>query len=511
MPSVVSSGTLLGVDVIPITVEAHLGKGLPGFDIVGLPEASVKEARVRVRSALANQGFELPPRHVVINLAPADLKKRGTGLDLPIAVALLAACGVIPEAALDKVTFVGELGLSGEVRPSRGLLPFLLRAERDAFLRVITGSEGGGHLPWVATVEASFATDLRAVVEDLTGIRRLPRAAEQPVDEAPNDYKTQLDFAQVVGQGSAKRALEIAATGGHNLLMMGPPGAGKSMLASRLCTILPPPTEREYREITAVASASGYEGTASRHRRPFRSPHYSASVPALVGGGDPIQPGEVSLAHGGVLFLDELPEFSRSAVEALRTVTENHSVAITRVRERVTLPARILLLAAMNPCPCGYFGSTGRLSNRCQCSPQRIENYRGKVSGPILDRFDLHVVLPPVELGQLSSNKSAESSKEVRDRVCAARERLMSRGEVSAQELVPSQTKSLEDYVERLAPSARDFLEHGAERLGLSMRGYRKVLRVASTIAALEGSEMLETPHVAEAMSYRQPLAASGR
>lgn len=493
MTTRVHASSLVGLTAHPVEVEVHLGSGLPGLDLVGLPEAAVRESRVRVRAALAQVGFAMPPRHVTLNLAPADLKKRGASFDLAIAVALLASGGACAPNLLATTLFLGELSLSGELRGVRGLIPLLEGARRMGLSRAVVPESCAVEAAWVRGLDVRLARSIVDVVEMLSGVRELPRALER---EAPRPREMHPDLADVHGQPAARRALEIAAAGSHALLLVGPPGAGKTMLARRLPGILPPPTAAERTEIASIASAAGLPVTGER---PFRAPHHTASTAAIVGGGDPVRPGEVTLAHAGVLFLDELPELARPSIEALRTTMESGVAAVARVNERVVMPARPLLVAAMNPCPCGYAGDRAR---PCVCTPARAEAYRTRLSGPIVDRFDMHVVLPKVAVAALGGDgTTGEPSAVVRARVMAARERALAAGTIQSDGR-PAPL-ALDRALAGLDDPARRLVERASDRLGLSLRGLGRALAVARTIAHLDASAGIEAPHVAEALGYR--------
>ena len=484
----------LGVEAPLVTVEAHLSPGLPAFNIVGLPETTVKESRDRVRSAILNAGFEFPARRITVNLAPADLPKEGGRFDLPIALGVLAASGQLPAPALAAHEFIGELALNGELRAVRGVLPAAVAARTAGrSLFVPEGNAAEAALGHDAGVLA--ASHLLRVAGHLSGqTPLLPQAGG--IAPGATDYG--LDLADVKGQQQARRALEIAAAGGHSLLMLGPPGTGKTLLASRLPTILPPMSQVEAMESAAVLSVSGGGFEVRRWGlRPFRSPHHTASAVALVGGGGNPRPGEISLAHHGVLFLDELPEFDRQVLEVLREPLESGHITISRAARQADFPAAFQLVAAMNPCPCGYLGDP---SGRCRCTAEQVAKYLGRLSGPLLDRIDMHVEVPRLPREVMQAQAQGEASAWVRERVCAARERQQARQGRPNARLAGREIDHL------CAPDAegKRLLEQAIERLGFSARAYHRVLKLARSIADLAASEGLHAVHIAEAIGLRR-------
>ncbi len=497
------SSALQSIKARPVAVEVNC---VPGayFHLVGLPDTAIKESQDRVATAIMNSGYKYPMKHIIINLSPADIRKEGSAYDLPIAVALLTADEQISIPGLDRYMLVGELMLDGSLRPIKGALPIAIEAKSQGFTALILPRDNAHEAAVVEGLNVWPASTLREVIEMLTG--------ERPVETTRVDLHTLfaqeslqslLDFSDVKGQESVKRALEVAAAGGHNILMVGAPGSGKSMMAKRLPGILPPFTLEESLETTKIYSVAGKlsRDTTLLTHRPFRSPHHSISPVALVGGGSSPQPGEISLAHNGVLFLDELPEFNRNVLEVMRQPLEERFVTVSRARFSVDYPAGFMLVAAMNPCPCGYYNHPTR---SCECSPQQVQRYLGKVSGPLLDRIDLQVEISPVPFDALSGLSSGESSSSIRDRVLKARavqnERFSSEPGIHCNAQMTPRLMQIYARPDRLG---MDRLKVAMERLSLSARAYDRILKVARTIADLEGSEVIGQTHIAEAISYR--------
>ncbi len=490
-----------GIEVIAVDVQVQMASGLPAVTLVGLPDKAVAESRERVRAALGALGLALPPKRITINLAPADLLKEGSHFDLPIALGLLAAMGVLPEDEIAGYVALGELALDGRLSPVAGVLPAAIHAlagERG----LICPAAQGGEAAWAGGVEVLAPETLLALINHFKGSQVLT----PPEPALQEDAVQALDLKDIKGQETAKRALEVTAAGGHNLLMIGPPGAGKSMLAQRLPGILPPLEPAEALEVSMIHSVAGQlENGRLLRTRPFRDPHHSASLPALVGGGLRVRPGEISLAHLGVLFMDEFPEFPRATLEALRQPLETGRVAIARANAHVTYPARVQLIAAMNPCRCGHLDDA---SLACPRAPRCALDYQSKISGPLFDRIDLHVEVPAVRAGDLSLPPPSEGSAEIAVRVAAARARQTKRyAEVEESQRPRTNAEADGALLEKIAspePEGRRLLTEAAERMKLTARGYHRVLKVARTLADLDASDPVRRIHIAEALSYRR-------
>lgn len=498
----VNTITFNGLEVLDVDLQVQLTAGLPNFIIVGLPDKAIAESKERVRSALQSMGLPLPPKRIVINLAPADLLKEGSHFDLPIALAVLSVMGIIAPEILKKYLVMGEVSLDGSILPVNGVLPAAMSAKRRG-LGLICPAGQGSEAAWAGLQEIAAARNLTELLNHLKGNRRLPEPTAQKAEEKFN----LLDMADVKGQESAKRALEVAAAGGHNLLMIGPPGAGKSMLAARLPGILPPLTAEEALETSMIHSIAGeFKSGQISFERPFRAPHHNASTPALIGGGRKARPGEISLAHNGVLFLDELPEFNRATLEALRQPLENGFVSIARVSAHTTYPADFQLVAAMNPCRCGQLGDHER---ECSRAPLCAEEYQRRISGPLLDRIDIQIEVPAVSPWDLAGVKKGESSAAVRERVVRARQiqqrRLAALGEGKIRTNAGLKGRLLEDTAV-LDEDARVLLINFADKNKLSARAYHRTLRLARTIADLQNESKIHKLHIAEALSYRRSL-----
>ncbi|MBQ6633517.1 MAG: YifB family Mg chelatase-like AAA ATPase [Ruminococcus sp.] len=496
----INSLGLLGLNSFAVTVEVEASKGLPAFDIVGLADASVRESRERIRSALRSSGLKFPTSKVMINLAPADVKKSGSVYDLAIAVALLRVSGLVEDSVLESAAFIGEVSLGGEIRAVNGVLPMAINAQRSGLEAVYVPADNVREASVVEGLEVYGVSSLGELAEHFMGRKQIT-AAEKYMP-SPESYFGTLDFADVKGQAAAKKALEVAAAGGHNALMIGSPGSGKSMLSKRMPTIMPAMTFEESIETTNIHSVAGLidKNEPLVTARPFRSPHHTVSSAGLAGGGSVPKPGEISLAHNGILFLDELAEFARPALEILRQPLEDQKVTISRVAGSITYPCSFMLIAAMNPCPCGYYGHPTR---KCICTPKQVAGYLSKVSGPLLDRFDIHLEVAPVEFADLSSAQKEEASSAIRERVQQARDIQNRRFKGTG---ITCNARMTSDILHDACPmtdDATDMLSKVFDKLGLSARAYDKILKVARTAADMDKSEIIEKKHIALAVQYR--------
>ncbi len=501
----VYSAGINGIDGFPVIIECNCANRLAKFEVVGLPDTAVREAKERIKSAIENSGFDFPEAEITVNMAPADKKKQGSAYDLALLVGILGCSGTVKIAEdFNDACFIGELSLSGDVRGIKGILCMCIAAKKAGKKKIFVPYENAGEASVTGDVEIYGVRNVKELIAHITGEKNLSPAVFNINIFNRETNKFELDFCDVKGQEKAKRAIEIAAAGGHNILMLGTPGSGKSMLAKRIPSILPPLTFDEAIETTMLHSVAGVlpDGVSLLTNRPFRAPHHTLSHISLTGGGTVPMPGEISLSHNGVLFLDELPEFSKLATEVLRQPLEDHSVTITRARGRVTFPSSFMLVCAMNPCRCGYYGHP---TKKCICRTKDIQEYLKKISGPLLDRIDIQIEVPPLSYEEISDKKESESSVDIRKRVAAARSFAVSRYTANGEKIFSNAMLSsgqIRRYCE-LTQDAEKLLKNAFDRLGLSGRGYDRILRVARTVADLDKSEIIDSYHIAEAIQLR--------
>ena len=501
MLATVYSSSVIGIDAYRVEVEVDISRGLPSFSTVGLPEGAVRESKDRVKAALKNSGYHFPTDRITVNLAPADVKKEGSGFDLPIAIGILAATGLIPHSALTSHLVIGELSLDGSIRPIKGALSMTIMARELGLKGIYLPAENAMEAAVVDGIDVYPSSALSQLVQCLNGMERIG-PTEIDRDHIVEQIDYDVDFSDVCGQENVKRALEIAAAGGHNLLMIGPPGAGKTMLAQRLSTVIPGLTFEESLETSKVYSVVGLmpKGHGLITTRPFRAPHHTVSDAGLIGGGQTPKPGEVSLAHNGVLFLDEMPEFRKNVLEVLRQPMESGIVTISRANSTVTYPANFILVGAMNPCPCGFFGD---LKRECTCSYREIRRYRRRISGPLMDRIDIHVDVPSVPFKDLTGVSQGQPSSEIRQRVLAARkiqEERLRKTKIHTNAMMNS--RQIRRFCQ-IDEKSNALLEMAMEKFGLSARALSRILKISRTIADLAGSQDIEQAHIAEAIQYR--------
>ncbi len=505
MYSLINSAAVFGIDAFTVDIETHMDNSMPGFLMVGLPDSAVKESRERVTAAIKNSGFIFPMKKITMNLAPADVRKEGSAFDLPIALGILSSIEIVPRESLEGIIALGELSLEGGLRPIHGALSISIEAKRKGFNKIMLPAANADEAALVEGLDVYPIDTLKQAVEFLNGDTDIEKRIVDINDLFSNgESKYHYDLSDVKGQESVKRALEVSAAGGHNMLMIGPPGSGKTMLAKRIPSILPPLILEESLETTKIHSVAGIltADEALITVRPFRSPHHTISDAALVGGGmSKIRPGEISLAHHGVLFMDELPEFARNVLEVLRQPLEEKQITISRTKQTIDYPANFMLVCSMNPCPCGNFGNPVQ---ECHCTPTQIQRYKGKISGPLLDRIDIHVEVPVVKYQELASKRMGEPSANVRERVIKARKLQEQRfdGVKGIYKNADMGSKQIRSYCV-LDEASQDLLKMAMTRLGLSARAYDRILKVSRTIADLAGSENIMPEHISEAIQYR--------